>query len=63
MTLTAGQNENFDFALQAGVVKWSDMSYSQAAKLWPDAPGKSQADVALLRLPRISEQDGVAPAR
>ena len=42
VTLTAGQNENFDFALQPGMVKWSDMSYSQATKLWPDAPGKAK---------------------
>jgi virginiamycin B lyase len=40
--LAAGRNQDFDFALQAGLVKWSDLSYSQAAKLWPDAPGKAK---------------------
>jgi virginiamycin B lyase len=42
VNLAASQDEVFDFALQPGIVKWSDMSYSQAAKLWPDEPGKAK---------------------
>jgi virginiamycin B lyase len=40
VTLTADQNASFDFALQKGMVRWSDISYYQAKQLWPAAKGK-----------------------
>lgn len=42
VALAASQNASFDFTLQDGMVRWSDISYSQADKLWPDAPGKAK---------------------
>jgi virginiamycin B lyase len=38
--LAADQNAAQDFALQKGLVRWSDISYAQGQKLLPDAPGK-----------------------
>jgi virginiamycin B lyase len=38
--LAADQNAAQDFALQKGLVRWSDISYVQGQKLLPDAPGK-----------------------
>jgi virginiamycin B lyase len=38
--LAADQNVAQDFALQKGLVRWSDISYAQGQKLLPDAPGK-----------------------
>jgi virginiamycin B lyase len=40
INLTADQNASFDFALQKGLVRWSDISYVQGAKLLPDVRGK-----------------------
>lgn len=40
VALTADQNASLDFALQKGVVRWSDISQNQAAQLWPPAKGK-----------------------
>src|SRR5262245_7651570 len=40
ITLTADQNASFDFALQKGVLRWSDLSYYQGMRLLPDAKGK-----------------------
>jgi virginiamycin B lyase len=40
VTLTAGQNASFDFALQKGMVRWNEISQYQAAQLWPPAKGK-----------------------
>jgi virginiamycin B lyase len=40
VNLTADQNASFDFALQKGVIRWSDISLYQATKLWPAAKGK-----------------------
>jgi hypothetical protein len=38
--LAGDQNASYDFALQTGLVRWSDISYAQGQKLLPDAPGK-----------------------
>jgi len=38
--LAADQSSAQDFALQKGLVRWSDISYAQGQKLLPDAPGK-----------------------
>ena len=40
VTLSADQNASFDFALQQGIVRWNEISQSQAKKLWPPAKGK-----------------------
>ena len=40
VNLTADQNVSFDFALQKGTVRWSDISQAQAHVLWPPAKGK-----------------------
>ena len=39
VTLAADQNASFDFALQKGMVRWSDISQVQAKVLWPPAKG------------------------
>lgn len=41
VALSADQNASFDFALQNGTVRWSDISVSQAKQLMPEAKGKS----------------------
>jgi virginiamycin B lyase len=41
VNLAADQNASFDFALQNGTVRWSDISVSQAKQLMPDAKGKN----------------------
>jgi virginiamycin B lyase len=38
--LAANQEASYDFALQKGVVRWSDISFYQAKQLWPEAKGK-----------------------
>jgi virginiamycin B lyase len=40
VTLAAGQNASFDFALQKGAVRWNEISEYQATQLWPPAKGK-----------------------
>jgi virginiamycin B lyase len=40
VNLTADQNSSFDFALQKGMVRWSDISQVQAKALWPAGKGK-----------------------
>jgi len=40
VNLRADQKASYDFALQKGVVRWSDISLSQAKQLWPEAKGK-----------------------
>ncbi len=40
VNLTAAQNMSFDFALQKGTVRWSDISLYQGRKLLPPGPGK-----------------------
>ena len=40
VALTADQNASFDFALQAGIVRWTDISIYQGLRLLPDARGK-----------------------
>src|ERR1700722_8527235 len=35
VTLAAEQNASLDFALQKGLVRWSDISQNQAAQLFP----------------------------
>ena len=40
VTLTADQDASFDFALQKGVVRWNEISQSQAKQLFPPAKGK-----------------------
>ncbi len=38
--LAADQNATFDFALQTGMVRWSDISLYQGKQLFPPGPGK-----------------------
>jgi hypothetical protein len=38
--LTAEQNASYDFALQQGMVRWSDLSQYQGEVLFPDSKGK-----------------------
>jgi virginiamycin B lyase len=38
--LTADQNASYDFGLQTGLVRWSDISLYQGFKLLPDSHGK-----------------------
>ena len=38
--LAADQNATYDFALQKGMVRWNEISYSQARQLWPAGKGK-----------------------
>jgi virginiamycin B lyase len=40
VNLTASQNASYNFALQQGTVRWSDISYSQAQQLWPKVKGE-----------------------
>ena len=40
INLNADQNASFDFALQKGTVRWSDISQVQAKALWPAGKGK-----------------------
>src|SRR5262249_8302879 len=40
VNLTADQRVSYDFALGSSTVRWSDISYYQANKLWPAAKGK-----------------------
>jgi len=40
VTITAGRTATFDFALQQGTVRWSDLSNSQVKMLLPEGPGK-----------------------
>ncbi len=40
VSLTAQQNANADFALQTGMVHWSDISVYQGSQLMPDGKGK-----------------------
>jgi hypothetical protein len=43
VNLTADQNASFDFALQKGMVRWSDlMTLYQGIKLLPEAKGKGE---------------------
>jgi hypothetical protein len=41
VNVTAEQNASFDFALQKGMVRWSDLSQYQGEVLFPDAKGKN----------------------
>src|SRR5882757_1332304 len=40
VNLTADQNISFDFALQKGTVRWSDLSLYQGKRLLPEGKGK-----------------------
>jgi len=40
--LAAGESAAYDFALQKGVVRWSDISVQQGLELLPDARGKRE---------------------
>lgn len=40
VNLKAEQNASFDFSLQKGIVRWSDLTLYQGTKLLPEAPGK-----------------------
>src|ERR1022692_3324985 len=40
VSLTADQNASFDFALQQGTVRWSDLSVYQAKQLLPPGRGR-----------------------
>src|SRR3984893_12807266 len=40
VSLTAEHNASYDFALQKGMVRWSDLSQYQGEVLFPEAKGK-----------------------
>jgi virginiamycin B lyase len=40
ISLIADANASYDFSLQKGMVRWSDISFYQAKQLWPAAKGK-----------------------
>jgi virginiamycin B lyase len=40
--LAADQNANYEFSLQKGAVRWSDLSIYQGTVLFPEAKGKSE---------------------
>src|SRR6202142_756085 len=40
VNLASDKKATYDFALQKGMVRWSDISLSQAKQLWPPAKGK-----------------------
>jgi virginiamycin B lyase len=40
VTLSASQKDSFDWALKAGIVRWSDLSFYEGDHLLPDGPGK-----------------------
>src|ERR1700722_7940060 len=40
VNLSADQTASFDFSLEKGIVRWSDISQYQAKQLWPPAKGK-----------------------
>jgi len=42
VNLSADQNASFDFALQKGTVRWSDLTLYQGIKLLPEAKGKEE---------------------
>ena len=52
IAVSPGKNGSADFALQKGVVRWSDISLYQGEQLLPDTKGKDELQ-NLLRLPRI----------
>jgi virginiamycin B lyase len=41
VNLSADQNAPMDFALQKGMVRWSDLSYYQGKELFPEGKGKA----------------------
>src|SRR6266852_6647126 len=41
VSLAAEQNASYDFALQQGMVRWSDLSQYQGEVLFPEAKGKA----------------------
>jgi len=45
VNLTASQNATFDFALQKGTIRWSDVTFDQAMRLWPADKGKDILNV------------------
>lgn len=40
ITLSGNQTASFDFPLQKGIVRWSDLSVYQGSQLLPEGPGK-----------------------
>ncbi len=40
VNLAANQNASYEFALQKGAVRWSDLSQYQGEKLFPETKGK-----------------------
>ena len=40
VTLKASQNASFDWALQTGIVRWSDLSFYEGDNLFPEGKGK-----------------------
>ena len=40
VSLTSDQNASFDFDLQKSIVRWNEISQSQAKQLWPPGRGK-----------------------
>ena len=63
VSLTAEQNASYDFALQQGMVRWSDLSQYQGEVLFPDAKGKGFARRPMFRVPRVPIAHGIRPAR
>ena len=63
VNLTADQNASFDFALQAGTVRWSDISLYQGNSFSQRGKGKTSFFQNLLDLPFLSKPHGSRNAR
>ena len=63
VSLTAEQNASYDFALQKGMVRWSDLSQYQGEVLFPEAKGKDLLVGEMFRLPRIPVAHGLRAPR
>ena len=59
VNLAAEQSASYDFALQKGMVRWSDLSQYQGEVLFPDTKGKGIADREMLCLPRVPVAHGI----
>ncbi len=56
VSLTAEQTASVDFGLEAGVVRWNDLSYLQGKVLFPEGKGKQEFVTS------VSAATGLKPA-
>ena len=61
--LTASQKASADFALQTGMVRWSDLSGYQGKQLLPGREGQAVDRATVLCLPHVPEPHGGCEAR